>query len=86
MARPGVVVDLSGSRINKTEKKLLSFGLKFSTGLNDATPLHVARAVNSFRHRHANNLNVPNISFIRAMLVSYLTWIPPGIPPYQNDM
>ena len=72
MARPGAVIDMSGNRINKTEKKLLSFGLKFSTGLNDSTPLHVARALNSFKSRYANDPSVPNISFIRASVIPYL--------------
>ena len=61
MARPGAVIDMSGNRINKTEKKLLSFGLKFSTGLNDSKPLHVPRALNSFKSRYANDPSVPNI-------------------------
>ena len=75
MARPGVVIDMSGNRINKTEKNLLSFGLKFSTGLNNQTPLDVAKALNSFRHRHRHDLNVPSVEFIQASVIPHLDYL-----------
>ena len=31
--RPGVVVDMSGNRLSKFERQLLSLGIKFATGL-----------------------------------------------------
>ena len=70
--RPGEVVDMSGNRISKTEKELLSLGIKFSTGTNDRTALDVATAVNKFLYRHKNDPKVPDISFIRASVIPHL--------------
>ena len=72
LARPGVVIDMSGNRVSKVEKKLLSFGLKFTTGLNTQTPLDVAKALNQFRYRHSTNLQVPSVEFVRASVIPYL--------------
>ena len=72
LARPGAVIDMSGNRINKAEKNLLSFGLNFSTGLNDQTPLDVAKALNSFRYQHRNDLDVPSVEFIRSSVITHL--------------
>ena len=71
-ARPGAVVDMSGGRLSKIERQLLSFGLKFSTGLNEHTPLDVASALNKFRSRYANDPRVPDISFVRSSVIPYL--------------
>ena len=70
--RPGDVVDMSGNRISKTERELLSLGIKFSTGLNDRTALDIATAINKFRYQHKLDLKVPNIAFVRASVIPYL--------------
>ena len=44
--RPGSVVDMTRGKLKPDEKKLLSLGLKFSTGINSNTPLDVAKMVN----------------------------------------
>ena len=49
MVRPDTVVDMSGGKLTKTERQVLSLGLKFATGLNDRTPLYVATAATKFR-------------------------------------
>ena len=72
VVRPGTVVDMSAGKLNLMEKKLLSLGLKFSTGINDRTPLDVATTVNKFRTQHAHDPRVPNIAFIRASVIPYL--------------
>ena len=72
VARPGAVVDMSNRRLNIMERKLLSLGLKFSTGLNERTPLDVATSVNKFRTQHAHDPRVPDLAFIRASVIPYL--------------
>ena len=70
--RPGDVVDMSGNRISKTERELLSLGIKFSTGLNDRTTLDIATAINKFHYSNKHDLKVPNISFVQASVIPYL--------------
>ena len=70
--RPGTVVDMSGGKLSQNERKLLSLGLKFSTGLNEQTALDVATAVNKFRYQHANDPRVPSLAFIRAAVIPHL--------------
>ena len=65
-------IDGKGGRVSQIELKFLSLGLKFSTGLNDQTPLHIARAVNSFKSRYKHDPRVPDISFIRASVIPHL--------------
>ena len=71
--RPGDVVDLTGNKTTKIERQLLSLGFKFSTGLNDRTPLDIATAVNKFRHTYRDDHSVPDITFIRASVIPYLS-------------
>ena len=66
-------MDLSGGRTSKTERQLLSLGFKFSTGTNDRTPLDIATAVNKFRNQHKYDPRIPDISFIRASVIPYLS-------------
>ena len=70
--RPGTVVDMSGGKLSQNERKLLSLGLKFSTGLNERTALDVATAVNKFQHQHIKDPHVPSLAFIRAAIIPYL--------------
>ena len=70
--RPGSIVDMSGGRTTKVERQLLSLGFKFSTGMNDRTPLDVATAVNKFRYQHRDDPRIPDISFIRASVIPHL--------------
>ena len=72
MVRPEMVVDMSGGKLTKTERQVLSLGLKFATGLNDRSPLDVATAVNKFRAKHANDPRIHDITFIRASVIPYL--------------
>ena len=67
--RPGSIEDMSGGKISWDEKKLLSLGLKFSTGMNERTPLDVATALNRFRYQHDNDPRIPSLSFIRAAVI-----------------
>ena len=70
--RPGEVVDMYGNRISKIKRELLSLGIKFSTGLNERTPLDVATAVNKFHYRYKHDPKVLDISFIRASVIPHL--------------
>ena len=70
--RPGAVVDMTGGKLSQNERKLLSFGLKFSTGTNDSSALDIATAVNRFKYQHANDPCVPDIDFIRASVIPHL--------------
>ena len=72
MVRPDTVVDMSGGKLTKTERQVLSLGLKFATGLNDRTPLDVATAVNQFHSQNSSDKRVPDITFLRASVIPYL--------------
>ena len=70
--RPGAVVDMSGGKLSQNERKLLSFGVKFSTGTNGSSALDIATALNRFKYQYATDPRVPDIDFIRASVIPHL--------------